>query len=1278
MPEIFLIQETKMEDTLLLQTSKSFWRKGLGRAVSARGASGGIASFWDSSKYDLTQEESCQHWIFTQLLHKDSGQQVSIFNLYALVLPSEKKICWDSLQSFLLLHNPENIIIIGDLNVTLAAEEKKGGSPIRDPSREWVEDIIIGWDLEDIKPSAGKYTWSNKRLGPSHIASRLDRFLVQSSFLTSGLMASSKILPNCTSDHKPISLELSMDGFLGPIPFRFSPLWIQQEGFNEVVAEVWNRKIQGSPFFVWEEKLRALKRRLKEWAKALKTPIAKRKESIENLAALQSLMENSVITQSLLQKEVELQKALHKASRDEEEYWRQKSRNLWLQAGDKNTSFFHKHAEARKQFKNVSEIRIQDTVVNDFEGIKRAAFSFFKDLYSAPDDQPIDPQAYSYNLIPSCVHDPINNMLTAPISMDELKKALDCMESDKAPGPDGFTARFFQSCWSIINKDLLRMVRKSQVCTKIGGSTNSAFLALLPKEKGASDFSRFRPILLCNTSYKLITKIISIRLKNIFPDIIPENQGGFIKGRKILDNIVLVQEAVHSSGQRKEKGMVIKLDLANAFDRVRHDFLFAVMTKMSFSTNFTNWVKACTASPWIAPLVNGRSTEFFTASRGLRQGCPLSPLLYAIQASVLSFHLDFCQQIQILPGLRMVQNVKEINHAQFADDTLLLGGASINSASSFKKELDIYKEASGSKINYSKSTIYGWNCSAKILADIARLPEMKICQDWESFKYLGIPIFRSIPKVSHWTPLLDKLKLRIHAWGASWLNTAGKIILIKSVLTSMPLFQHSILLAPKTFLSKMDGKISWSKKVLWKKYFQGQRLRCLDLPKKNSKGSPISKLCIVALDNFSSNLYWIPGNGTKIRIWKDQILGVQPLQHIKDLANIKLWLHSNNKETLWDISNWTKDADRRWDSWNLGEVPHYLQSEASLLLDNLQGKSPLSATAKNKRGWGSHTDFFSVAEGYKSLIVVLNVPPDPMQWKFIWSFPSLPKIDFFCWMLAHNSILTGDNLRKRGMEGPSRCPLCISEEETADHLLLLCPFAKAVWKGVLSSRVDKIELPRNVPTLLHEWAKLSPFYLNKKNLLKTAWMWTPKYICWKLWLERNNRIFRGEICTSNNIISKIKAILGETLEAKPALRNEAKLDNEEGQWLKDFVPNNQSIPTTLATCHAGWEIRLEEQEFLKWRSALEDHCLFFDGASKGNPGAAGGGGVLLNPDGSTLLRYHWGLGIESNNRAEALALWQGLTLALKWNIQSLTVFGDSQLIIQAMKSSSNQLQIHLG
>jgi exonuclease III len=112
-PEIFLIQETKMEEQDFLQASKAFWKKGQGIVVSTRGALGGLGTFWDTLKYDLISSEACMHWVFTSLLHKETGRLVSLFNLYVPVLSSEKRNCWDLIKSFLNSNELENIIIGG-------------------------------------------------------------------------------------------------------------------------------------------------------------------------------------------------------------------------------------------------------------------------------------------------------------------------------------------------------------------------------------------------------------------------------------------------------------------------------------------------------------------------------------------------------------------------------------------------------------------------------------------------------------------------------------------------------------------------------------------------------------------------------------------------------------------------------------------------------------------------------------------------------------------------------------------------------------------------------------------------------------------------------------------------------------------------------------------------------------------------------------------------------------------------------------------------------------
>lgn len=158
------------------------------------------------------------------------------------------------------------------------------------------------WDLLDIKPLKGKYTWSNKRMGPSHIAARLDRFLVQSFYLLLGLEARMLILPCSISDHKPIRLELSAHINFGPIPFRFNPLWIKHSDFMDKVKESWNRPVTGSPFFVPEEKLRRVKVVLKSWAKTLPNPANERKMAHASLEKHQLSMEEEDLSEDSIAK----------------------------------------------------------------------------------------------------------------------------------------------------------------------------------------------------------------------------------------------------------------------------------------------------------------------------------------------------------------------------------------------------------------------------------------------------------------------------------------------------------------------------------------------------------------------------------------------------------------------------------------------------------------------------------------------------------------------------------------------------------------------------------------------------------------------------------------------------------------------------------------------------------------------------------------------------------------------------------------------------------------
>jgi ribonuclease HI len=610
--------------------------------------------------------------------------------------------------------------------------------------------------------------------------------------------------------------------------------------------------------------------------------------------------------------------------------------------------------------------------------------------------------------------------------------------------------------------------------------------------------------------------------------------------------------------------------------------------------------------------------------------------------------------------------------------------------------------------------------------------EMEGETQWESFKYLGVPIFKSKPKPSHWSPVIDKIKTRIQAWGASWLNLAGKLVLLNSVLASIPIYQSSIMLAPSGFISQIEsllrrflwkggnhnenklplvswgkvtkpysegglqirdlrsqnlalgakllwklvsGKLTWRKNALWKKYYSGARRNCLNTTPKVSKGSPIFTICQKASGFFNPPLTWIPGNGENILIWEDSILGEPPLDSILGTTNIKNFLHAQHLLTIWDISKWHSDETKIWKDWNLPRSPSHLHNEETRLITLLQGKSPIATNKKDRRGWGHQSGTYTVSEGYKLIKANPYAPPNPALWKEVWRFKCIPKIDMFIWTLAHNAILTGDNLKKKGWEGPTHCPFCVSKEETVAHILLNCSFAREVWNLALAPWTNQVPLPDEIPNLLLSWQALCPFSLTKKDRLKSCWGYLPKFICWKIWLERNARIFKGKTASEAQVIAKAKAMMGDFLSSIHLPANKGRLTPNEEDWLSSLIPSTLKVTIAPEPPTFQWEIRLDPSTFTMWRKSLQRHSLFFDGASKGNPGEAGGGGVIIDPEEIKVLSYSWGIDKDTNNIAEALALWQGLSQAQIMNITDLNVFGDSRIIIQAL--SSKNLTSHM-
>lgn len=232
----------------------------------------------------------------------------------------------------------------------------------------------------------------------------------------------------------------------------------------------------------------------------------------------------------------------------------------------------------------------------------------------------------------------MNESLTKIPSDDEIQKAVFDINPDKAPGPDGMTSLFFQKYWGITAEAMRQTVKDFFQHNVLDPRLNQTNICLIPKTERPCEMTEFRPISLCNVSYKVISKILSKRLKRCLPTLISETQSAFVARRLITDNILVAHEVFHAlrtNPSCKEKFVAIKTDMSKAFDRVEWSFLEALLLKLGFCEKWVSRIKLCISSVSYQVLLNGEPKGGISPSRGIRQGDPLSPFLFIILTEAL-------------------------------------------------------------------------------------------------------------------------------------------------------------------------------------------------------------------------------------------------------------------------------------------------------------------------------------------------------------------------------------------------------------------------------------------------------------------------------------------------------------------------------------------------------------------------------------------------------------------------------------------------------------------
>lgn len=792
------------------------------------------------------------------------------------------------------------------------------------------------------------------------------------------------------------------------------------------------------------------------------------------------------------QEEDELQKRHTKCLLMQETFLKQRARINFANQGDRNSKFFHATMVVRNRRNTIKSIELDNGEwITCEKRIKAEFVRHFRAIYTRGNRESIY-RVFNHDLLLDLPKIPTwaTEMLESVPNQQEIKVALISLGPDKAPGPDGFNARMIQDNWDTFGPAVTAEITNFFNTGLMSSQMSRSNLILVPKVDSPARVTDYRPISVCNTLYKVASKILAARLRPFIADCISISQSAFLPGREITENIILLREVLHSFKQKgyKESEFCLKADLSKAFDQMEWEYIRDILPLYGFPPRLANWIMACVQSAKFSVVVNGVRDDFLKPQCGLRQGCPLSPYLFILGMDLLSRRLNELVGKGDIRGIKLHNTGMALTNCIYADDLLLFGSATKEEAQTIANVLSDFQKVSGQRVGLEKSKLWFSkntnNEDREQVATIFAIPDAPR----EEGKYLGLPIHTG---KALYDSIVDKFSSRLQSWKGKLLSPAGRVVLIKSVLQSLPIYTMATTKLPVGVLKALTAQIRrffWGAQdkdrylayVAWAKIVQpiengGLGIRDLTLVNEALLMKSLFKLAsnfgalwtmVVRAKYLKRGKLWVSKRTYNCSVFWRNLMALRerliPMIHwdIGDGATCEAigqpWVEGIYQlgsmvhvQTSLKVNQLVDGETGNWDVDHLTSIFGYLATMRIIATV----KPPTAHNGKDRLIFDPSTNgAFSVKKTYQLLLsqdtdTQQNTPSQGHSiWKSIWKKGKIvPRVRLFLWKLVNEGLPLSGILASRTSKGDPTCATCCQGEESVNHFAFLCPFSRLCW-----------------------------------------------------------------------------------------------------------------------------------------------------------------------------------------------------------------------------------------